>query len=104
MKFKLGKAKFKKKTVPVFSDVIDETKVSLSSAIHDIFNKGVNETMSENSAFSAIEKRRRELGYINPANQELEALSAKEEAQLENDEESAEGTTDDDENDEDNEE
>ncbi len=97
MKFRIGKAKYKSKNVPVFSSVIDETKLSLSEAIQNIFSKGVSSAIAENRKNTAIEEKKKELGYVNPAEEEMEELSSEETLLLESaDEETAEEAAGDD--------
>jgi hypothetical protein len=83
MKFKIGKAKYKNTDVPVFSAVIDTTKINLVRSIRGIFEKGVEAAISENEQKEAIEKHRQEIGYIRAVDQKLEALSEKEQKQME---------------------
>lgn len=86
LKFKIGKAKYKNTNVPVFSSVIDDTKINLRESIKGIFEKGVEAAINENSRQVAIEEKKKELGYVNAADEELEPLSEKEQKQLEADE------------------
>lgn len=83
MKFKIGKAKYKNTDVPVFSAVIDTTKINLVNSIRGIFEKGVEAAVSENERKAAIEKHKQEIGYVRAVDQELEALSEKEQKQME---------------------
>jgi hypothetical protein len=83
MKFKIGKAKYKNTDVPVFSAVIDTTRINLVRSIRGIFEKGVEAAISENEQKEAIEKHRQEIGYIRAVDQKLEALSEKEQKQME---------------------
>lgn len=87
MKFKIGKAKYKNIDVPVFSSVIDTTKINLVSSIRGIFEKGVEAAVAENEKNEAIEKHKQEIGYVRAVDQELEALSKKEEEQIKAEEE-----------------
>ncbi len=87
MKFKIGKAKYKNTDVPVFSSVIDTTKINLVSSIRGIFEKGVEAAVAENEKNEAIEKHKQEIGYVRAVDQELEALSKKEEEQIKAEEE-----------------
>jgi hypothetical protein len=82
MKFKIGKAKFKNTNVPVFSSVIDTTKVNLVNSIRNIFDKGVEAAISENERREAIEKHRKEIGYVRAVDQKLEELSDSEQKQM----------------------
>ncbi|MGM9787018.1 MAG: hypothetical protein ACI3ZS_09310 [Candidatus Cryptobacteroides sp.] len=83
LKFKIGKPKYKNTNVPVFSSVIDDTKINLLQSIKGIFEKGVEAAINENNRQMAIEDKKKELGYVNAADQELEPLSEKEQQQLE---------------------
>ena len=83
MKFRLGKAKYKSRAVPAFSDVIDDTKVNLVESIRHIYDRGVDAVMTENGKMRAIEERRRKIGYVQAVDQKLEELSAEEQAALE---------------------
>lgn len=85
-KFKIGKAKYRNAEVPIFSAVIDTTKINLVNSIRDIFEKGVENAVSENMKKEAIENRKKELGYIRAVDQELEALSEKEQQQMKEEE------------------
>lgn len=86
MKFKIGKAKYKNTKVPAFSSVIDQTKVSMVESIRNIFSKGVDAAVQENSRQSAIENHKKEIGYVKAVDQELEALSDEEQKQMEEEE------------------
>lgn len=87
IRFKIGKAKYKSTNVPVFSAVIDTTKINLVNSIRGIFEKGVDAAVSDNERREAIEKHKEEIGYIRAVDQELEALTRKEEEQMKADEE-----------------
>ena len=89
-RFKIGKAKYKTTKIPVFSAVIDDTKINLLSSIKGIFEKGVEAAINENEKQTAITEHKESIGYVNAAEMELEELSAKEQAQLENDEQADE--------------
>ena len=86
LKFKIGKAKYKTNTIPVFSTVIDDTKINLVESIKGIFEKGVEAAISENENQGAINQHKKDIGYVNAVDMELEALSAKEQAELESEE------------------
>ena len=83
MKFKIGKAKYKTTDVPVFSAVIDTTKFNLVNSIRGIFEKGVEAAVSENERRDAIEKHKKEIGYIRAVDQKLEELSEDEQKEME---------------------
>ena len=81
-KFKIGKAKYKANNIPVFSAVIDDTKINLVESIKGIFEKGVEAAVSENEKQAAIDEHKKNIGYVNAVDMELEALSEKEQAEL----------------------
>ncbi len=82
MKFKIGRPKYKNEKVPVFTAVIDETRINLAESIRGIFEKGVEAAVQENERQSAIRERREEIGYVNAVDQETEELSEEEQKQL----------------------
>ena len=81
MKFKIGRPKYKNERVPVFSAVIDQTKINLGESIKNIFDKGVDAAVKENERMEAIAERKEEIGYVNAADQQLEELSEEEKKQ-----------------------
>ena len=83
MKFKIGKAKYKNRNVPVFSTVIDDTKVNLVKSIRNIFDKGIDAAIHENSKMHAIEEYKKNIGYVQAVDQKLEELSADEQSKFE---------------------
>ena len=83
MKFKIGKPKYKNERVPVFSAVIDETKINLAESIKGIFEKGVEAAVKENERLEAIAEHKNEIGYVNAVDVETEELSEEEKKQLE---------------------
>ena len=83
MKFKIGRPKYKNENVPVFTAVIDETKINLAKSIHDIFEKGVEAAIQENERQEALHEHLHEIGYVNAVDQETEELSEEEQKQLE---------------------
>lgn len=85
-KFKIGKAKYKSTQVPIFSSVIDETRLNLNNTIKDIFSKGVNQAIKENESQSAIRQLKKKINYENAAETPIEELSAEENSQLEKEE------------------
>lgn len=90
MKFKIGKAKYKNEKVPVFSAVIDQTRINLAESIRNIFEKGVETAVKENEKQAAISELRQEIGYVSAVDQELESLSEEEQKQLDEAESSSE--------------
>lgn len=86
MKFRIGKAKYKNTKVPVFSTVIDDTKINLVSSIKGIFEKGVEAAIRENEMQKAINEHKANINYVNAVDQKLEALTEEEQQQMEADE------------------
>ena len=83
MKFKIGKPKYRNTEVPVFTAVIDETKINLAESIRGIFEKGVEIAVRENERQEAINEHKARIGYVNAAEQQIEELTAEEQKQLE---------------------
>ena len=83
MNFKIGKAKYKSEDVPVFSTVIDNTKVNLLQSIRGVFDKGVDKAINENKGSTAMENFMKKIGYVRAIDQKLEGLSEEEEKKLE---------------------
>lgn len=83
LKFKIGRPKYKDEKVPVFSTVIDQTKINLAESIRNIFNKGVDAAVKENERQEELARRKEELGYINAVDQTLEELSEDDKLKLE---------------------
>jgi hypothetical protein len=84
MKFKIGKAKYRSSDIPVFSSVIEETKINLLKAIRNIFEKGVDATISENLRQSAIlDEHKQKIGYVRAVDMQMEELSEKEKKEME---------------------
>ena len=87
-RWKLGKAKFKSTTIPLFDDEIDGVRLNLVNAIHNIFNRGVEQAMLQNEkAQEAVEEKKAEISY---SSEETEELSAEEQQTLETLEKTAE--------------
>lgn len=83
MKFNIGKAKYRNTQVPVFSSVIDETKINLVESIRNIFYKGVEAAIRENERQDLIEDHKKDIGYVQAVDQKLEELTAEEKQQME---------------------
>ena len=83
MKFRIGKPKYRTTDVPVFTAVIDQTRVNLAESIRGIFEKGVEIAVKENEMQDIINDHKKNIGYVNAADQTLEELSAEEQRQLE---------------------
>ena len=86
MKFKIGRAKYRNNNVPAYSTVIDDTKINLLSSIKQIFERGVDNAIRANEQRNVIAELRKNAGYINAVDMELEELSADEQKQMEADE------------------
>ncbi len=85
MKFKVGKPKYKDRDIPVFTAVIDETKLNLAASIRSIFEKGVEAAVRENEMQQKIKEHKSRINYINAALMKMEELSEAEQKQLEED-------------------
>jgi len=83
MKFKIGKPKYRNTDIPVFTAVIDQTKINLAESIRDIFEKGVEIAVRENERQEAINEHKANIGYVNAAEQQIEELTAEEQKQFE---------------------
>lgn len=81
-KFRIGKAKYKSADVPVFSSVIDQTRLNLRQSIQDIFRQGVDKAIRENERQKLIEDYKKKIDYTEVVDQQLDSLSASEQAQL----------------------
>lgn len=86
MKFRIGKPKYKNPDVPVFSKVIDDTKINLVTSIEDIFKKGVDAVLKENKGVELIRQRQKEINYVRAVDQKLEELSDDEKKKMEEEE------------------
>lgn len=83
MKFKIGKPKYRNTDVPVFTTVIDQTRINLAESIRGIFEKGVEIAVRENEKQEAINEHRAKIGYVNAAEQQIEELTAEEQKKFE---------------------
>ena len=92
MSFRIGKAKYRSEDVPVFSTVIDRTKVNLLQSIRGIFDKGVDKAIQENRSATAMQEFMKKIGYVRAVDQQLEGLSEEEEKQLNESETTKEAT------------
>ncbi len=78
LKFRIGKPKYKSSKVPVFSTVIDQTRINLAESIRHIFDRSVEMAVKENEMNKAIEEHKEDIGYVNAADQKMEELTAEE--------------------------
>ena len=83
MKFKIGKAKYRSENVPIFSAVIEQTRINLVESINNIFEKGVDAAVKENIRQSAILDHKQKIGYVKAVDMKLEELSSSEQKQME---------------------
>ena len=83
MKFKIGKAKYKSIDVPMFTAVIDKTKINLVESINNIFTKGVEAAVNENSRQIEISEHKEKIGYVQAVEQSMEELTEEEKKQVE---------------------
>ena len=90
MRFRIGRPKYKTTRIPLFSPVIDRTKLNLVTSIRNIFAKGVEAAVKENEMQEVIEEHKKETGYVQAIDQELEPLSEDEQKQMEADEAASE--------------
>lgn len=83
MKYKIGKPKYRNTDVPVFTAVIDQTRINLAQSIRGIFEKGVEIAVKENERQDAINAHKESIGYVNAAEQAMEELTEEEQKQFE---------------------
>lgn len=79
-KFSLCKPRYKSLSVPAFSSVIDEARVSLSQSIGSIFHIGADKVLSDDSVSRHIQEQKQQQGYTTAASRQ--ELSAEEMAKL----------------------
>ena len=82
-KFRIGKAKYKSTDIPVFSSVIDQTRLNLKESIEKIFTVGVEKALRENEKQKAIEEYKKKIDYTQAVDAQLDSLSEDEKAKLE---------------------
>ena len=86
MKFRIGRPKYKNPNVPVFSKVIDDTKINLVSSIENIFKKGVDAVIKEHNEVDLIRKHKKEINYVRAVDQPIEELSEEDKKKMEEEE------------------
>lgn len=79
-KFSLCKARYKSLSVPAFSTVIDDARISLSRSISSIFNIGADKVLSDNRISQQLQQEKMQQGYS--ASVAREELSEEEKAKL----------------------
>ena len=62
-RFRIGRPKYKSADVPVFSQVIDETRINLRESIRDIFRQGIDRAVRENAQQKLIHDYKRRIDY-----------------------------------------
>lgn len=73
-KWKLGKTKYKSRNIPLFDDQVNSLTLNLTSAIHNIFEKGVEQALKQNElSQKAIENKKKELDYSASLTEDLSA-------------------------------
>ncbi len=83
-KFSLGKVKYQDaSSVPVFTDVVEESSINLLESIRNIFQKGVDTAVKENREQREITSFKRNRNYVNAAEAPSEALDAATAAEIE---------------------
>lgn len=80
-KFKIGKPKYRNAEVPVFTSVIDQTKINLVESINNLFSKGVDAAV-KGASLDAVNEYRQQTNYIRAVDQKLEELSEEEQKQF----------------------
>ena len=82
MKFKIGKAKYKSTNVPVFTAAVDQVKLNLAESIRNIFQKGVDKAVQENERQKEINEYKKDINYVNAAEEQLDSLTSDEKKSL----------------------
>lgn len=78
-RWKLGKARYKSTDVPVFEEQVDGLRFNLMNAIHNIFDRGVENALRQNEASqAAIESKKAELEYSSDDPDDLDEEERKE--------------------------
>ena len=78
--FRIGKAKYKSANLPVYTHVIDQTRVNLRDYISNVFDKGVDAAMKEGINSSALNELR--VKYGDTWSTHIEALTAQDSVAL----------------------
>lgn len=85
--FKIGKARYKNANLPVYTSLIDSTRINLRDQIANIYKIGVEAALKEDKAMQRIKSEKEKNEALIP--QEMEALTQKEQQELEQIEPSA---------------
>lgn len=71
-KWKLGKTKYKSRNIPLFDDQVNNLMLNLTNAIHNIFERGVEQALKQNElSQQAIEDKKKELDYSDSLTDDL---------------------------------
>lgn len=77
-RWKLGKTKYKSRNIPLFDKQVDGLRINLVNAIHNIFEKGVEQALKQTElSQEAIESKKKELDYSASLTEELSAEEQK---------------------------
>ena len=83
-KWKLGKTKYKSRNIPLFDDQVNSLTLNLTNAIHNIFEKGVEQALKQTElSQEAIENKKKEIDYSSTLTEDLSADEKKALAVLE---------------------
>lgn len=84
MRFRIGKAKYKSaNSIPVFTKTIDESKMSFSNAIRNVFETGVEKAVAAGEAQEAIRRQKERIGYVSAVDEAVVPLTEEEQKELE---------------------
>ncbi len=77
-KWRLGKTKYKSREIPLFDDQVNGLMLNLTNAIHNIFEKGVEQAIKQNElSQKAIEEKKKELDYSAALTEDLSEEESK---------------------------
>lgn len=77
-RWKLGKTKYKSRNIPLFDKQVDGLRINLVNAIHNIFEKGVEQALKQTElSQEAIESKKKELDYSASLTEELSSEEQK---------------------------
>lgn len=77
-KFHIGKAKYRReKKVPLFTEVVDESKANLKDIIHNVFRQSVDKAVEQFNSQQAIKAYKDSLSYVPAENMPLDTLGGK---------------------------
>ncbi len=79
--FKIGKARYKSATLPIYTALIDSTRINLRDQIANIYKIGVEAALKEDQAIQRIKSEKQKNEALIP--QEMEELTQQEQQELE---------------------